>query len=115
MLTSYFGNFIYPDVIAKKETNYTKDGLIIWQNLQFDAMTFEKRLYGENIIEIQKSLLDPNKAVILNVNDGQHWVVALRKTLFGNSYIVADPWFGDKCDVRKRYRNITGTSHFLRK
>lgn len=114
MLSDYFGCYASPLVLASNPKNYTKDGLVIWGAFHFFTMKFEKRLFGRNDTAIQESLKNPRKAVMLQVNDGAHWVVAIRKTLFGNSYIVADPWNGDKCNVIKRYKNITGSAHWLK-
>jgi hypothetical protein len=87
----------------------------MWEALGFTHMKFQKRIRGQRIdAAIQASLKAPNYAVLLEVDNGSHWVVALRKTLFGNSYVVADPFYGDKCDVIRRYGNITGSAHFMR-
>lgn len=115
MLTDYFGCDLSPADIAGYTSFYTQDGLVLWNSLNFKCMVFETRRQGRNDQAIKTSLKDPNKAVMLQVNDGEHWVVALRSTLFGNSYIVADPWTGQKCDVLKVYKNITGSSHFNRR
>lgn len=115
MLSDYFGSFFDPTVLGTVTLKYTPDGLLLWPSVDnITNMRFEKRLYGRHDSEILKSLKDPDKACILEV-EGRHWVTAMKKTLFGNSYIVADPWLGDKCDVLKRYKTITGSAHFLRK
>lgn len=111
MLTDYFGGWSPPDVMARKQ-KFTKDGLIIWQALNLPTVSFEKRLFGRNDVEIEKSLKDPDKAVILQV-ENYHWVVCLGKDLLGR-YRIADPWFGDKSSVT-RYKSITGSAHFVRK
>lgn len=94
---------------------YTSGGFIIWGNIDLRCMKFEKRLQGRNDIEIQKSLKDPNKAVILQVSSGSHWILAVRKTLFGNDYVCIDPWTGARCTALGTYRNITGSAHFVRR
>lgn len=114
MLTSYFGLCQWPDKIAKVASNYTPQGLVIWKNLKFDAMRFSQRLYGRNDKAIQESLKDPNKAVILEVDNGQHWVVALRKTILGNDYVILDPWTGKKTTACGTYHNVTGSAHFIK-
>lgn len=115
MLSDYFGCLVYPDAIAKTVKNYTKDGLILWQNLSFSCFKFDWRDYKLNDAKIQEYLKDPNKAVILNVSNGKHWVAAKRKTLFGNDYVCADPWTGKDCTATKAYGNITGAAYFSRK
>ncbi len=116
MLSDYFGSFVTPKELASSVLKYTTDGLILWPSVDnIKHMRFNQRIYKRDDAVIQACLKDPNLACILQVNHGQHWVVALRKTLFGNSYIVADPWSGDKCDVISRYHNITGIATFSRK
>lgn len=115
MLSDYFGCLVYPDAIAMVKTNYTKAGLILWQNLSFQNFKFDWRDYTRNDAKIQEYLKDPNKAVILNVSDGKHWVAAKRKTLFGNDYVCADPWTGKDCTATKAYGNIVGAAYFSRK
>lgn len=112
MLSDYFGCFESPDRIIGKEVKYTKDGLVIWSSINFPKFTFRERFYGQDNQKILEALKNPKKAVILNVNDGQHWVVGLSKTLIGNDYLAADPWNGKKISVLKTYRNITGGAIF---
>lgn len=114
MLTSYFGGFVFPDAIAKNGGNYTKDGLVVWQSLSFKDMQFVKRLQMFSSLDVDASIKGPDTAVILNVNDGTHWVVAIRKMPWGD-YLCADPWTGGYCLVKQRYHNIVGSSHFKRK
>ena len=75
---------------------------------------FMRREYGENPTTIKQALKDSDMAVILQVNDCQHWVVALRKALVGNDWLVADPWNGKKVWAKKVYRNVTGAAFFKR-
>jgi ABC-type bacteriocin/lantibiotic exporter with double-glycine peptidase domain len=115
MLSDYFGHLVLPSQIASDVNFYTKDGLVIWKNLSFDKFKFVERTFGRDDARIKQALKDPNQAVIFNVNNGAHWVVGVRPTLIGNSYIVVDPWNGKKCDVIKTYKNITGCAYFARK
>ena len=114
MLSDYFGALILPPTIASNVHFYTPDGLIVWKNLSFKGFKFDNREFGQNDVNIKAALKDPNRAVILNVNNGAHWVVAIKPTLLGNSYVVADPWSGAQCDVLKIYHNITGAAYFSR-
>lgn len=115
MLSDYFGGYMSPLGIAMHKDWYTGDGLILWRNLDLPTMKFKSRLSVRNDAAINYALKDPNMAVILEVNNGSHWVVAIKKSFFGDSYIVADPWNGDRCDVISRYHNITGCAIFERK
>lgn len=114
MVSDYFGCYRSPIDLAHDAANYTNDGLILWWKLHFLKMKFSSRERLRNDASIQESLKNPNGAVILEVNDGQHWVVALRRAYVGNDYLVLDPWTGKKCWVIKTYRNITGSAHFKR-
>ena len=113
MLSDYFGCYQSPDKIAANPNNYTKEGLIVWQNLKFEKMKFQTRLRvcppDSTLIEILK---DPNRAVIANVDDGHHWVVLVKKNVIGKDWTCVDPWSGSKCDVFKTYRNIVGVAIF---
>ena len=116
MLSDYFGSFHDPADLAVKTLKYTADGLILWQSVNnIEHMAFEKRLYKRNDAEILKSLKDPKGAVILEVANYSHWVVAIGKTLLGNDYKIVDPWDATICKILKKYHNITGSSHFIRK
>ncbi len=114
MLTDYFGCYQSPAWIAASKDLYTQDGLVIWAKAVFPKMAFEHREEGRNDANILSALKDPNRAVMLQVDNGQHWVVALRKTLFWNDYVVVDPWFGDKRTACGTYKNITGAAYFKR-
>ena len=112
MLSDYYKQFQLPSYIAGTIKFYTPDGLIIWQNLDFDKFQFVKRLKNFDPLEIDDSIKNPNKSVILNVWNGSHWVVAIRKNLFG-AYVVADPWSGKAITIRRS--DISGSAHFLTK
>lgn len=115
MLSDYFSQYISPDKIASHGEWYTKDGLILWDKLSFGKFKFVKRGYGQNDADICEYLKDPKKAVILEVNNRAHWVVAIKKALFSkDNYIVADPWYGRDVDCKKVYHNITGYALFSR-
>ena len=114
MLSDYFGCYKSPLEIAHNASNYTPDGLVVWSRLMFARMQFVRRDRTFDAAAIADSIKDPNKAVMLEVNNGQHWVVAIRKTLFGNDYFVADPWTGKKVGAKAAYHNITGAAYFKR-
>ncbi len=112
MLTDYFGKLVSPPTIAGDPSKYTSDGLVLWNKMSFLVMKFVLREKGRKDKNILAAIKDPNMGVLLEVNKGQHWVVAVRQA--GESYIVADPWDGKDCDVIKKYFNITGASYFER-
>jgi hypothetical protein len=118
MITDYFGFYKDP-VEIQKYIKYTDNnhpqgpGLIIWQSINIGGLKFEKRLYAQNDTEIQKSLKDPKKAVILEVNKN-HWVLVIGKIPFTNIYRIADPLYGDKSTTLRYKSNITGSAHFTK-
>ena len=115
MLSDYFGCYVSPDVIARK-AKFTLDGLLIWSSLAsiIKGMRFVERVYRRNNVKINDSLTDPNKAVILQVDYGSHWVVALRDPKFSEDYLCLDPLKGKTCLAIGDYRNITGSAHFMK-
>jgi len=112
MLSDYFTCFKSPLELASNVANYTKEGLIIWSVLRFENMRFVLREYGRNDFNISHALKDPSSAVILQVDNGAHWVLAVRKSFLGNDYIIVDPWDGKKKKCLKTYNNITGAAYF---
>ncbi|KKQ98825.1 MAG: hypothetical protein UT24_C0034G0003 [Candidatus Woesebacteria bacterium GW2011_GWB1_39_12] len=117
MLSDYFKCYKSPKEIAHNINNYTKDGLIIWKNLNFEKMQFIRRDWNPSLNGILNAVKNPYTAVILEVplGKGKHWVVALRKDWFSNDFLIADPWDGKKKLVKKTYKNITGAAFFARK
>lgn len=115
MLASYFGELVNPIAFAANAAHYTKDGLILWNSIGLKSMKFVWRFKvnpGDAVI--REALKNPNKGILLEVNN-KHWVLALRPTFFGKDYVCADPWGGVKCDVLKKYGNITGAAIFEKK
>ncbi len=115
MLSDYFKCYASPLEMAGNNKNYTSDGLVNWRALSFKKMKWVWRQYGRDDKKIMESLKDPNKACILQVNNGQHWVVPTGKVPFFNDYWCVDPIDGKSRRVLSRYANITGSSHFERK
>jgi hypothetical protein len=117
MLSEYYKDFKTPRNLARY-LKYTKDGRVIWDSLPAVLpFKLEKRLYRRDDERIKKSLKDPNRAVIFQV-DYHHWVVACGTYKFAPwIYRVADPWIGKKAALIKPflpYRQITGSAHFIR-
>lgn len=122
----YFGVTLTPAQLAMNAACYTQEGyqdgagLIVWDKLILPGGFRCVRRIGtrwepqRDDAAIQKSLKDPDEFVILQVDNGHHWVLALRKTLFGNDYKVEDSWFGDVRTAIGTYKNITGSAHFRR-
>ena len=119
MLSDYFKCYRSPADIASSRNPYLKytdanhpqgAGLIIWESFSIPPMKFGKRLRKLDHNEIQISLKDPKKAVILEV-ENRHWVVAVGKVPLTNIYRIYDPWSGQK-RLSTAYKSITGSAHF---
>ena len=103
-----------PDKIASHADWFTKDGLVLWSKLNL-PMKFVWRQYGRNDAKILESLKNPNGACLLQVGNGSHWVLPIRKTWFKNDYVIVDPWGGRMGVACGDYGNITGSSHFIKR
>ena len=113
MLSRYFGIGASPVFLASSALDYTPDGLLKWESVnRLSHMRFDKRGYGRDDKEIQDALSDPDRAVILQVANGSHWIVAVRKSFLVNDYICYDPWDGKRCAAIAKYKNITGFATF---
>lgn len=117
-LSTLWGHPLTPDQIAKRPECYTKpgdkqgEGLIIWEALNLPGLKFDRRIRVYSPSEIIKDISNPNKAVLLQVNYGQHWLLAERKVWFRNDFICADPWLGKMVSAIGDYHVITGSAHF---
>lgn len=111
--------------LAKNAANYTDGGLIIWNNLNkvFEGkMRFVWRGYGykgpgrvsemRDFDPLHAALNSPLQRVILQVNNGEHWVKLEKKNVFGNDWTAIDPLGGVSCQVLAKYKNITGYAIF---
>jgi hypothetical protein len=114
MLSDYFKHFHTPGEIAGRKEFYA-NGLVWWKKLDFATMRFVERRYGRHDYAIRDSIKGPNKAVMLQVDNAQHWVVATSRTLWGNDYWCVDPWDGKERKVVASFGNITGSAHFVSK
>lgn len=122
MLSSFFDCFKDPATIAKTPGLFTDQALIIWGGVKAlfkGKLEHVKRIggHGKAVCDrkaIDESLLKfPETAVILEVANFSHWVVAVGK--YGNDYYVIDPLDGKKKLALKSFGNITGSSHFIAK
>lgn len=125
MVAHDFGCYKSPLELAHNANNYTADGLVLWNRLNktFEGqMRFVWRGYGYkgagyvsrmlDFTPILKALENPNQRVILQVNDGAHWVKLEKKNTIGKDWTAIDPWDGKECQVLAKYGNITGYAIF---
>ena len=115
MVASYFKCFVTPENAVNTRNFYTKDGLILWNKLNWPNFKPLQRFYSQDDKLIEEALKNPDKHVILNVASGSHWVLPTSKTLWGNDYKIIDPWDGSICNAKGRYKNINGGEIFVRK
>ena len=124
MLTDYYGCYQDPGQIASNPKNFL-DSSVNWTALRFPTFSFRWRegsLYGASKLDMgmiksymagNPDLLErANRAVILEVGNRSHWVLALWPT-FDGDFVAIDPWNGKTCEVLKTYQNITGASLFV--
>ena len=106
MSSDYFGCYLDPGSCAKR-LSYTDDARILWGSIgtTFLTMAFLWREYKYNQPLISEAIKNPAKTCLLNVNNGGHWVLALKELGFGK-YWVCDPWDGN----RKIYSGVVGCS-----
>jgi hypothetical protein len=123
MSSSYFGEYKTNKELASA-LRFTADAKIIWASIGevFKRFEFRWRFYSNDrkfiddnriIIEntrISEAIKNPDKTVLLNVDHGGHWVLAIRR-LYGDTYWVADPWTG----TRKIYSGVVGGAVLVRK
>lgn len=111
MSSSYFGEYRTNKELASA-LQFTADAKIIWSSIgkAFKRFEFLLRFYTNDRAIITEALSNPNKTVLLNVDHGGHWVLAVRR-LYGDTYWVADPWTG----TRKIYSGVVGGAVLVRK
>ena len=114
MLSTYFLPERDPGYMSQ-HIQYTNQGLIIWQSCNFEQFLFDHREYGRVDANIQAAIKDPNRAVILEVANHSHWVVAVSYNWLLRDYKIADPWTGSYTYALKSYKNITGAAYFKKK
>lgn len=112
-LSTYFGDNLTPDQINGK-IRFTPDGLVIWASCVFGHFLFERREYGRNDREIAAALAHPDRAVILQVANKSHWVVASGFDRPNKLFRIADPWLGDRATMARYKNDITGAAYFTR-
>jgi hypothetical protein len=109
-----FGITISPSEMAKRADWFTSGGLIIWNRVQEGLKKLYPnksisiyRYYGRNDKAIQQSL-KPGSAVLLQVANESHWMVAERKQWLRNDYNCSDSWGGVSRSSIGDYGSITG-------
>lgn len=112
-LSTYFRDMFDPAIICDR-CKFTNDARLIWSSAIFPSFKFSTREYGRNDAGIWAALEHPDRAVILQVNNGQHWVVATGWDYFKKCFKIADPFYGDRATMQRYGDNITGAAYFQR-
>lgn len=115
MLSDWFGKFRDPEWMANN-LQFNEKGQLLWNSITESELNFKFvwRFYARDDKKIQKILFSKDGAVLLQVNNESHWVVAVGYSrIYG--YRIADPYYGDIIYLNKRYPNITGFAEVTRK
>jgi hypothetical protein len=109
MLSKFTLAYPMPDAAAK-QWKFDSSGRIIWKTTDFQFAKFIWRYAYNNVTAIEKYGNDPNKGVIVEV-DNYHWCCVNR--VVGGKPVLYDPLTGEELlDYRKRYKRITKTVCF---
>lgn len=114
MLTTYFLPAKTPMKLLH-QLKFTNEGKIIWASASFENFAWYKRVYNRDEREIEVHIKNPRLAVILEVANRSHWVVATGYELLSKKIRIADPWTGDRASMDRYRNNITGASYFMKK
>lgn len=121
MLLSWWGVIITPGQMARMPGLFNYAGEILWGELERvtkGKLKFVQRIgkpsWKRDDKAIRASILgSPKTVVIIQVQNGRHWVAGLGVTPDKKDYIVADPIDGKRKQLFKTYSNITGSAHLL--
>ena len=72
-------------------TGFTPEGKIIWKSGIYPSFEYDYIIKGRDDVEIDRALIDPDRAVIFGLNGGKHWVVGCAALINPDAYMVADP------------------------
>ena len=123
MVAEEYGEPITPDKIAQSGW-LDADGSINWTKINFKNFDFRwregessKNGWSRDDILIKNYLNEADKAVILNVNDGKHWILPIAWMPYDNDYLCIDPWTypSHTCMAIRDYKNIVGSVHLIAK
>lgn len=115
MLSSYYGCYKSPAELAALPWLFNGEGKLIWEQLSRafgGKIKFEIRRYGMDRRAIAASVLgSPKTAVLLEVANKSHWVVATGT--YGNDFYCVDPIDARKKLALRSFQNITGSAHVV--
>jgi ABC-type bacteriocin/lantibiotic exporter with double-glycine peptidase domain len=114
MISDYFGEYKSPKEIAQKG-HFTTDGRLYWDSISklFKKFKFVSRT-GKNMAKIKQAIVDPNQAVMIQVNNGSHWMTCVHAETYASDFLCVDPINGKVRSALGDYRNITGAAFFTK-
>lgn len=112
MATQYYNTTVEPKVTYSlppklaKSLTFTPQGLLVWSSLSSIGLSRRERFYGQQDDKIRDAIKNPMTVCVLNVNHGNHWVLAYSRNWLGG-YNVIDPWDGKRKGT-SGFSDITG-------
>lgn len=113
-LATYFGRDIGVQGVIDL-TGFTPDGKLIWRSGLYPDFEFDRIVKGHDHEMIMEALADPDRAVILGINEAKHWVVATNYNEQNARYVVADPLGKNERDFLNQYDTVAYMAFFKRK
>lgn len=90
ILSTQFGDNFGP-IGAMDMTGFTEDGKVIFRSGNYPSFEFDKIIKGRDDEMIKEAIKDDDRAVILGLNGGAHWVVATLYMEDLKTFEIADP------------------------
>lgn len=113
-LSLRYGESLTPSQV-NSHCAFTPGGLLIWASCRFDNFVFVRRQYGRLDGEILAAQDSPDGAVVLQVANYSHWVLAIGYDTLTRLLLIADPWLGDETTMARYKDSITGAAYFKQK
>lgn len=113
MLTTYFRPDKTPDRVSYI-LKFTDQALLIWDSCIFENFRFYHRAYHPSLALIKEAIKDKDRAVVLQVHGGTHWVVATGINWLTGKIQIADPLYGDRATMDRYNNTINGAAFFKR-
>jgi len=97
MVSDLFVCYIDPGKLAQM-LRFTPGARVYWESIGeiFPSIKFFWRFYTPDLRIIDEALKNPDKRLLLNIQKGKHWVLAIRRIPLTSTYQVADPWTGTR-------------------
>jgi len=113
-LSTYFGQDIGVQGVIDL-TGFMPNGHLIWRSGIYPDFEFEKIIKGCDQNLIIDALNDPDRAVILGLNNAKHWVTATGINAETGDLFIADPLGPNERDYLRENDVIDYMAFFKRK